>query len=288
MLYLLLSVLFTSIVFLGLKEFNRFKIDNFQGIVASYFTATFIGYFFGEIQPTYSFLIHKSWVYGALSISLIFISVFNIMAITAQKGGLSIMSVANKMSVVIPIMVGVVFYREGLGFYKVLGILMALLGVWFTSIKKEQQSFSKDLWYLPIIIFVGSGVADTIINHMQTFYVPQNEIGVFSTSLFLFCGLMGLTFHVIKLLRGTLKPSAKSIVGGCILGIPNYFSVYFLLKALSQPNYQTSFIFSVNNVLVVLSSVFLGVLFYKEKLTIRNYLGVLMSVIAIVLLYVAV
>lgn len=288
MIYLLLSVFFTTIVFLTIKEFNRFKIDNFQGIVVSYLMAVFIGSFFSETQATYSFLIDKTWLWGAIIISIIFIAVFNLMAITAQKGGLAVMSVANKMSVVIPVVVGVVLYKEAIGFVKVLGLVMALLGVWFTSKKKEEGTFDKRLWYLPFLIFIGSGIADSVINHMQTFYVAQNELDVFSTSLFLFCGIIGISICMVKFLAGNLKLSLKSILGGLILGVPNYFSIYYLLKALSQPVYETSLIFSINNVLIVLSSVFLGVLLYQEKLSKQNYLGIAMSVLAIVLLYFAI
>lgn len=288
MIYLFLSVFFTTLVFLIIKEFNRFQLDNFQAIVVSYFVAIFMGNLFSETQISLPYLIDKVWVYGAITISIIFIIVFNLMALTAQKGGLSVMSIANKMSVVIPILIGVVLYKEDLGILKIVGVLLALLGVWFTSVKKGVDKFDKRLWYLPFLIFIGSGIADSVINHMQTFYVPQNELDVFSTSLFFFCGLIGAVVYIIRWITGGLTFSMKSVVGGLILGVPNYFSIYFLLKALSQPEYETSLIFSVNNLLVVLLSVVLGVVLYKEKLIKQNYLGIGMSVLAIVLLYLAV
>lgn len=287
MVYLLLSILFTTAVFLTIKEFNRFKIDNLIGIVVSYFTALLIGNFYSGTQISYSYLLDKTWVWGAICISIIFIIVFNLMAVTAQKGGLSVMSVANKMSVVIPISMGVVLYNEALGVTKALGIVMALLGVWFTSKKTGVDQFDKRYWYLPFFIFIGSGIADSILNHMQTFYVPQKELAVFSTSLFLFCGLIGVVVCLIKYLLGSLQFSLKSVIGGLVLGVPNYFSIYFFLKALSQGTYATSLVFSLNNLLVVLLSVFLGVVLYKEKLSQQNYLGIGMSVVAIVLLYFA-
>ncbi len=288
MLYLLLSVFFTTTVFLIIKEFNRFGVDNFQGIVVSYFVALTIGVFFSDVKPTYTFLMHSNWWFGALVISAIFISVFNIMAITAQKGGLSVMTVANKMSVVIPILAGILLYKEPLNVLKIAGILLALLGVFFTSLKKGISTFSNQLWYLPFLIFIGSGVADAVINHMQRCYVSLQEFDVFTTSLFLFCGIIGVFICVVKLALGKLLITTKSIVGGLVLGVPNYFSIYFLLKALSQPEYQTSFVFSVNNVSIVLCSVCLGVVFYKEKLSNYNYIGVVVSLLAIVLLYFAV
>ncbi|ANW96144.1 hypothetical protein AXE80_07570 [Wenyingzhuangia fucanilytica] len=288
MIYLLLSILFTTAVFLTIKEFQRYQLDNLQAIVVSYFIAFSIGCLHSKSVFSVSNLITQSWVWGALSISTLFIIIFNLMAITAQKGGLSVMTVANKMSVVIPIAIGIVLYSENAGFLKLFGIGLALLGVWFTSKKKGIEKFDKRLWYFPFLIFIGSGLADAIINHMQAYYVSHGDLDLFSTSLFLFCGLIGVTVLLLKKITGNLKISIKSCIGGLVLGLPNYFSIYFFLKALSQPNYETSLIFSVNNLLVVLVSVLLGLFLYQEKLSKQNYIGLGMSFLAIIVLYFAV
>lgn len=288
MIYLALSILITVLVFVILKEFERYQLDNFQAIVVSYFVAFGIGVWFSKADFSISYLIEKEWVYGAMLISTLFIIVFNLMAITAQKGGLSVMTVAGKMSMVIPIMAGVVMYNEGLGLLKIIGIVLALAGVWFTCKKEGSQQFDKKLWYLPFFIFIGGGLADTLLNHMQTKLVPEHEFDVFSTSLFLFCGLIGLIVFVIKLLLGSLKLSLKSWIGGLILGVPNYFSIYYLVKALSQKQFGTALIFSANNLLVVLFSVLIGLWLYKEKLSKLNYIGLGLSLLAIVFLYFAI
>ncbi|MDO6801868.1 EamA family transporter [Wenyingzhuangia sp. 1_MG-2023] len=282
--YLFLSIFFTVLVFVILKEFNRYQLDNLQAIVVSYFLAFAIGYFFSEVEISVPFLITKDWVFGAVAIAIIFIIVFNLMALTAQKGGLSVMTVANKMSVVIPIVAGIVLYNESVGIVKLIGIVFALLGVWFTSKKSGAEKFDKRLWYLPLLIFIGSGLADTLLNHMQTHYVPSHEFDIFSTSLFLFCGLIGVLVFSIRLFFGNTKISPKSWLGGLALGAPNYFSIYFFIKALSQKEYGTALIFSANNLLVVLLSVLLGLFLYKEKLSKLNYFGLGMSLIAIVFL----
>ncbi len=286
--YLVLSIVFTTLVFLILKEFDRYKIDNFQAIVYNYFVAFLIGSLFSNVPIEIIPYTNQPWTLGAFCIAVIFITVFNLMAITAQKGGLSIMTIANKMSVVIPIALGVVLYNETLGWIKLLGIVLALLGVWFTSKKQGTTTFNKRLWFLPFLIFVGSGVADAIINHTQITHVPKQQLAVFSTALFLFCGCIGVLLLVVKLVLNKITFSIKNIGAGIILGVPNYFSIYFLLKALAQPTYESSLVFSINNLLVVLLSVILGVVLYKEKLSKYNYLGIAMSLLAIVFLYVAI
>ncbi len=158
MIYLFLSIFFTVLVFVILKEFERYQLDNFQAIVVSYFVAFAIGVGFSEAALSVSYLISKPWLFGAMGISLLFIVVFNLMAITAQKGGLSVMTVAGKMSMVIPIIAGVFLYKEDVGLLKAIGVLLALFGVWFTCKKEGGQKFDKRLWYLPFFIFIGAGL----------------------------------------------------------------------------------------------------------------------------------
>ena len=59
------------------------------------------------------------------------------MAITTQRSGLSVVSVATKMSVVIPVLFGLIYYKESLGFFKLLGISLALIAVYLSSIKSK-------------------------------------------------------------------------------------------------------------------------------------------------------
>jgi len=285
MTYLLLTIVLTVLVFVLLKEFNRFGLDNFQAIVVNYFVAFFTGIIFDSQDFSVLSLTVKPWIYGAFFVAVLFIIVFNLMAITAQKMGLFVMTVAGKMSLIIPILAGVLLYQNSIGLVKILGIILALFGVWFTAKKNKDSGYNKRYWYLPFLIFVGAGIADTIINHLQFKLIPKNEFALFSTTLFLFCGLIGFVVFIFKLITKQSKLSAKSWLGGVILGFPNYFSIYFMVKALSQPNFSTAFVFSANNLLIVLGSVLIGVLLYKEKISNQNWLGLVLSITAIVILY---
>ena len=73
--------------------------------------------------------VDELWFYVALALGFLFIAIFNVMALTAQKNGLSVASVASKMSVIIPVLFGIIIYKESVGFYKILGIILALVAV---------------------------------------------------------------------------------------------------------------------------------------------------------------
>jgi multidrug transporter EmrE-like cation transporter len=79
----------------------------------------------------------------------------------------------------------------------------------------------------------------------------------------------------------------KSLIAGVFLGIPNYYSIYFLLQTFEHSGMQSSVIFPINNIGIVLLSVVIAVLVYKEKLNGFNMAGILLAVISIGLISIA-
>ena len=75
----------------------------------------------------------------------------------------------------------------------------------------------------------------------------------------------------------------KSIVSGVILGVVNYYSIYTLLKALNAENFESSIIFTVNNVAIVMLTTLIGLLLFKERLLTKNWIGIGIAVLSIIL-----
>jgi multidrug transporter EmrE-like cation transporter len=73
-------------------------------------------------------------------------------------------------------------------------------------------------------------------------------------------------------------------MSGVILGIPNYFSIYFLLVAIKSFSLKSAFVFGINNIGIVLLSTLLSVIIFQEKLSSINKFGVLVSVLSIILI----
>ncbi|MBL7918215.1 MAG: EamA/RhaT family transporter, partial [Bacteroidia bacterium] len=76
----------------------------------------------------------------------------------------------------------------------------------------------------------------------------------------------------------------KHVLAGFALGIPNYFSIYFIFKALESGVMQSALLFPVLNISNVLLSALVGFTLFKEKLSLINYLGLLLSVVSILLI----
>ncbi len=156
--------------------------------MVNYVTACLCGslLYDGQIRP--SEIIKTDWFFAAIGLGFLFIAIFNVMALTAQKNGLSVASVASKMSVIIPVIFGIYVYNESTGVQKIIGIILALVAVYLTSVKQKDDSVLTQSIYLPIILFFGSGIIDTSVNH----FAPDDDIPIFSATIFGIAAIIGL------------------------------------------------------------------------------------------------
>jgi len=283
LIYLLLSILASTIIFVLFKLFDKHQVNTLQAIVFNYITAFSIGVIAYEDPINVHAIISTEWFYGAIFLGFLFIAIFNVMAITSQRVGLSVASVATKMSVIIPVVFGIYVYKESAGLFKIIGIVAALLAVYLSSMKSGTRIKNKAYYIYPIIIFFGSGIIDTSIKYIETTYLPDNGIPIFSATIFGFAALIGLGTILIKKLQGKFKFNPKSLIGGLALGIVNYASIYYILKALDHETLESSTIFTVNNVAIILLTSLLGLFLFKEKLSTKNWIGISLAVISILL-----
>ena len=283
--YLLLAIVLTSSLILLFRAFERFNVEIPHAIVVNYFVAASMGYinYEGTISP--SALISQPGAWAAITLGLLFISIFNMIAITTKKMGVSVASVANKMSVIIPVAAAIYMYNEDVTTVKIIGIILALLAVYFTSVKKGDDASDKpsaiSYLFLPIIVFIGSGFIDLLINYSQKEYLAGKAPDLFLSSAFTVAGTAGFVivlYHAFVLKK---KFALKSIIAGITLGIPNYLSIYFLVKTLETSSLESSVIFPIVNIGIVLFSVICARLFFKEILSKVNVLGIALSLIAI-------
>lgn len=283
MIYLLLSVLSSTAIFVLFKLFSRHKIDTLQAIVVNYATAFGFGLIFNDAKINVSEIIQTHWFIAAIGLGFLFIAIFNVMALTAQKNGLSVASVASKMSLIIPVIFGIYVNNESTEAQKLIGIALALVAVYLTSIKQKDKAVVTKSIYLPIILFIGSGIIDTSVNH----FAPKGNIPLFLSSIFGIAAIIGFFLFAYKSIATKNSFQLKSIPFGILLGIVNYGSMYFLLLALRVENTESSTIFTINNIAILALSTLVGLVLFKENLSQKNWIGIIFAFIAIILVTLA-
>ncbi len=283
MIYLILSVLVSSLLFVIFKLFDVFKINTPQAIVINYAIALSFGLFTSNISLPVTEIPQQPWFFGAFCLGFLFITVFNTMGITAQRNGLSVASVAGKMSVVIPVVVGIFMYKESIGFVKVIGILMALVAVYLSSAKSDTSPVKLKNLIFPLLLFVGSGCIDAGLKYVETTYVSEGAVPMFLATIFGCAFILGSSYMITQIIKGKVLFEWKNVVGGIVLGIPNYYSMEFLLKALQTEGLESSTLFTINNVSVVILTTVFALLLFKEKLIKKNWIGIGLAIISILL-----
>ena len=283
MIDLVLSVLCSSLIFVIFKLFDVYKIQTLYAIITNYIVACLTGLFFYQEKVDVIAVYHSNWFWGTLALGVLFILVFNLMARTSQQVGVAVASVATKMSFVIPVVIGVLLYKESLSFLKVLGILFAIVAVYFSSLKETAIKVSKKTLLLPFLVFLGSGLIDASINYFRETKLNTAEFPIFSATVFAAAATTGLLFILGSAFKKPLRVNFRNIIGGIALGVPNYFSIFFLLKALQNEQLNSASIFTINNVAIVMFSTLLGILLFKEKLITKNWIGIALAVISILI-----
>ena len=289
MIFLALSIIASTLIFVIFRLFASYNINTLQAIVVNYFVACSCGVIGYQNSIELSAIPKYNWFYYTLALGALFIIVFNLMAITTQRSGLSVVSVATKMALVIPIAFGLWYYKEPLGPFKAAGIVLALIAVYLVAVKKDSGIIlQKRNLVFPMLVFLGSGLIDTSLNFLQNdFITDKSLIPLFSSTIFMTAGVIGIMVLVAQKIKGVLVLEFKNIIAGIVLGIPNYFSIYFLVKALRSDLFDSSGIFTINNVGIVIISTLLGIVFFKEQLSIKNWIGITLAVISIALVSLA-
>ena len=275
MIALSLTIILTTILFLVVRDFLKRDINTHQAITFNYLTAALIALFIGDVDYNIYNLINTDWFYSTIALGIFFIVMFNIMAITTQKLGISISSMASKMSLIIPVIGAVIFQNASIGVYKILGIMIAIISVYLTF-KKSGQTAKPTL---AIILFLGAGILDMWLDSIRNNFLSSTvDFNLFIVTVFFIAFSVGL----IKVIWDRKRIIKRNIVAGIVLGVPNYFSIYFVLLALK--NLGGIYVFPILNIGVVLFSAIISWLFYQEQMSKINWMGIVLACLSILII----
>ncbi len=288
LLYLVLSIVCTTCINLILRAFQKYNVNTFRAITINYFVCAISGSIALGQFPIPKEFWNEKWFPYALGLAFLFVTGFNIVAKTVQIFGVTIGSVAQKMSLIITVAFGIFYFNESVNSIKIIGVIIALLAVVLTNYPSEKEGTvaSKDLikkfFYFIILTFLIDAIISITLQYVELKVSPQGNDPSFLIFLFLLAGIMGLIYWSYFLVQGRMKPGKKEFLGGFILGIPNFASLYFLMLALGQPGWEGSVIYPILNVAIIGCSAFMAFLLFKEKLSTLNKIGVLAAMLAII------
>ncbi len=240
--------------------------------------------------PAYRENISQPWFTWAIVMGIGFVVSFNMIAITVQKSGLAVASVASKLSLIIPFVAAIFLYGESITVFQVAGIIVAAIGVILTLYphptdpQKEGEKESSSQVLLPVFVFLITGLLDSLVKYVEKTFLDGNNNNEYLVTAFSAAFAGGLLFFIYQLMIGSAHIQMKAVLAGLLIGVPNYFSIWCLMKVLKMFPGESAIFLPVNNMGIVLGSALVAAVVFKEHLRKINWAGIIFSIIAICLI----
>ena len=178
-----------------------------------------------------------------------------LLQLNVKKNGVVLSATFMKLGVLVPTVVSVLVFEEMPKTVQVLGFLLAIVAIVLINFEKEQTGANFKAGLLLLLLAGGGGDA------MAKVY---EELGCTeSEDKFLLCTFaVALVLCVVLALYKKQRLDKSDIFFGLLIGIPNYYSARFLLKALSSVPAVVAYpTYSVAGILLVTAA---AILIFKE------------------------
>lgn len=275
--YILASILASTFILVLFRWMQHSKAVTRHSILVSYLASATTGVILFDVDWGLS---SQGWFWPAALEGVGFYLVFRMMALTTQLAGITVASIATKMSVVIPTLIGIVALGESVSALKVGGLIFGILSVFLAAGKNIKVA----QWILPLAVFVCTGLIDASFKLFQIWGLTDAQFPGFVITIFGFAFIAAGFHHILQPDRMINRASA---ISGVALGLANLGTVYFVLKALAQPGWESSIVFPLNNFGIVMASTLTAIIFFGERPATATKLSLGSATIAILLLYAA-
>lgn len=273
MLYLILAIFSNCIMTFMIKLSNRSKITFYNINIFNYLFGGLLAYL---ITPKNNLLSFSSTNYFLIIFALInavfYIICLSLMQINIKKNGAPLSIMYNRIGLIIPILISIMFFKESPSIFQIIGIFLAVFSIYYLNKGEDKVS---SLLYL-ILLFFSGGIVDSIAKIYSIFGEPT----LYSTFIF-YTFIFSLVFSLILGRKSIFKVNKEEIFFGFLVGIFNQFSTIFQLKAIAVlPSY---IVFPMYSICIILIVTIINYVFFKERLLKQQYIG--MGIILLALLF---
>ena len=280
---LIIAVLCSVAVSVLLKVARKRHIEIQQAIAFNYLVALSLSWFL--LKPDFKGLEFTDFIAQSentpifLALGILLPSVFIIMSKAVEFAGIVRSDAAQRLSLFLPILAAFLIFHETLSQSKVVGIVLAFVGLFCLLSKSNQQSTVAFRGILGLVgVWFGYGIIDILFKQVA------KSGGAFPTTLFIAFSLAACIMFIYLLFKRT-QWNVASVVGGIILGVLNFFNILFYIKAHQSFGSNPTLVFAGMNIGVICLGTITGALIFKEKISKINWLGIVFSLCAIFCLY---
>lgn len=276
MFYLLCAIISSALVSI-IMRLSTDKVENNISMLAmnylmcSVVAAAYAG--FGQLFPQTETL-GATLGMGVFQ-GILYLLSFILLQVNVRKNGVVLPATFMKLGLLVPMVISIFLFREIPAPMQIIGFCIATAAILLINLDKSQSAVSFKAGLILLLLINGTGDA------MAKVYEEIGDPALSAQFLF-------YTFAIAFVLCMGLVAFKKQKIGkseifyGFLVGVPNYFSAKFLLAALNTvPAVITYPTYSVGTILLVTLT---GVGFFKEKLGKKQWMGLGIILIALILL----
>ncbi len=283
MIYLFISVCCNVLVSVLLKLAKRYRLDINQAITWNYSMAAVLTLVvFGKPQVTVP-LSALPWT-NYFSLGILLPLVFIAIAASIRFTGIIRTELAQRLSLFIPLAASFIVFGEELPLFKMAGIALGFVAILLSIPLKGSKSAAAgtSTWIYPVGVFLGMGLIDSLFKQLSA-----DKALVYTTSLlfvYVLAFVISLGWILALKAAGKLKFEWINVVCGWILGVFNFCNILFYLKAHQALPDRPSLVFTAMNVGVIVLGAMVGLIVFREKLSLLNKIGIAVALASIFLL----
>ncbi|MBO4418692.1 MAG: DMT family transporter [Oscillospiraceae bacterium] len=280
MLYLVLAILSSAAMAIVLKCFREQKGNRYGILLGNYLTCVVISVI---MLPDKGLILSGNWITLICGIGggIFFVLALVCMQSSIRVNGAGLSSAFARLGLIVALGLSILLFREQPTAMQFVGIGLAMAAIVVLRSDGTKQQRRRGGFGLLLLTLCASGCADAMAKVFESYGSKAQDslyfFWLFITAILL-CGALALV-EKKKTGKG-FRPG--EFAAGVLVGIPNYFSSYLLLRSLQElratvvyPTYSTA------TILLVMG---LSALFFRERLTKRQWPGILLILAAIVLL----
>lgn len=284
MLYLILSIIGSLSVGVLLKIIKKLPIDIYQIIIINYIST--VGLSSLIFKPSYSMADSNFPFVLVITLGLLLPSIFIFQYLSIKYTGIIKTDIAQRMSLFIPIIASIFIFKENITMLRYLSLFLGFIAVYFILSKADKDSkelSAKNVLFL-ICVFVGFGVIDILFKQMALYSIVAYTTTL--SSVFVLALIFSLIFYSIFCIvkKIPLKITNHTLLFGIVIGVLNFGNIYFYLNAHKAFSDNPTIVFAGMNYGVIVFGTLIGYFGFKEKLSKKNAIGLLLAIIAIALL----
>lgn len=285
MLYLILAIVSSSLVSIMMRVGEGRAKNNISMLSVNYFICMILALIYTGAE---NLLQTGEGIGTSIGLGVIngffYIASLILFQNSVKHNGVVLSSIFMKLGIMVPLVISILLFKEMPTVIQVIGFMIAITAIVIINMKdktehnisekvKERSSIKLGL----ILVLFGCGMADGMSKIYQELGTDKFE-ELFLVCTFVVAFLLSVVLVKIKKQRYT----KNELLYGALLGIPNYYSARFLLKALGEVPAVVAYpTFSIGTIAVITLT---GVLVFKEKLNKRQLVAIGLIAIAVVLL----